>query len=89
LSIPRPSWPVILSISVSHDALDGQQPRFLDRQQVDLDAVVQVGFHGQTATRLGKLLRTRRALSAESADGISAAIAQALDELSSEWGVDL
>jgi hypothetical protein len=46
-------------------------------------------IHGQNASRLGRLLRDRRALSGEAADGISGAIAQALDELSNELGTDL
>ena len=45
--------------------------------------------HGQNAFRLGRLLRDQRALEGEAADGISAAISQALDELSTELGVDL
>jgi hypothetical protein len=45
--------------------------------------------HGQNAERLGRLLRDRRALSGKAADGISGAMAQALDELSTELGVDL
>lgn len=46
-------------------------------------------IHGQNAGRLGRLLRGRRALSGDAADGISNAIAQALDELGSELGVEL
>ena len=46
-------------------------------------------IHGQNASRLGRLLRDKRALSGEAADGISAAISQALDELSTELGIDL
>lgn len=46
-------------------------------------------IHGQNASRLGRLLRDRRALSGDAADGISGAIAQALDELSSEFGTEL
>jgi len=46
-------------------------------------------LHAQTASRLGRLLRDQRALSGRAADGISAAIAQALDELSNELGTDL
>jgi hypothetical protein len=46
-------------------------------------------IHGQNASRLGRLLRDRRALSDEPSDALSAAIAQALDELSSELGTDL
>ena len=45
--------------------------------------------HGQNAFRLGQLLRARRALAGEAGDGIAAAVSQALDELSSELGVDL
>jgi hypothetical protein len=45
-------------------------------------------IHGQNASRLGRLLRDRRALSGDAADGISGAIAQALDELHSELGTD-
>jgi hypothetical protein len=45
-------------------------------------------IHGQNASRLGRLLRDRRALSGEAADGISGAIAQALDELHSELRSD-
>jgi hypothetical protein len=48
-----------------------------------------IKIHGQNASRLGRLLRDQRALSGEAADGISGAIAQALDELSTELGVPL
>lgn len=48
-----------------------------------------LSIHGANATRLGKLLRDRRALSGDAADGITGAIAQALDELSTELGLDL
>lgn len=53
------------------------------------DLVSLLRLHGQNASRLGRLLRDRRALSGEAADGISGAIAQALDELSTELGVEL
>jgi hypothetical protein len=46
-------------------------------------------IHGQNASRLGRLLRDRRALSGRAADGISGAVAQALDELSNELGTPL
>jgi hypothetical protein len=45
-------------------------------------------IHGMNASRLGRLLRDRRALSGDAADGIAGAIAQALDELNSELGID-
>jgi hypothetical protein len=43
---------------------------------------------GGTRT-VARLLRDKRALSGEAADGIAGAIASALDELSTEWGVRL
>jgi hypothetical protein len=43
-------------------------------------------IHGQNASRLGRLLRDRRALSGDAADGISGAIAQALEQLSTVIG---
>lgn len=46
-------------------------------------------LHAQTASRLGRLLRDQRALSGAAADGISGAIAQALDELATELQTDL
>ena len=48
-----------------------------------------MALHSQNASRLGRLLRDKRALSGEAADGIAGAISQALDELSTEWGIDL
>jgi hypothetical protein len=45
--------------------------------------------HGQNAFRLGKLLRDQRALAGEASDGLAAAVSHALDELSTEMGVDL
>lgn len=43
----------------------------------------------QATRTIARLLRDRRALSGDAADGIAGAISQALDELSSEWGIDL
>jgi len=53
------------------------------------DLVKLFAIHGQGASRLGRLLRDQRALSGQSADGLSAAIAAALDELSTELGITL
>ena len=59
-------------------------------QGADLQGLARIfALHGQNATRLGRLLRDKRALSGQASDGISAAIAQALDELSTELGVAL
>ena len=43
----------------------------------------------QATRTIARLLRDKRALSGDAADGIAGAISQALDELSSEWGIDL
>jgi len=48
-----------------------------------------IELHGRNASRLGRLLRDRRALSGAASDGISAAIAQALEELQTELGTQL
>jgi hypothetical protein len=44
---------------------------------------------GAGTTRVARLLRDRRALSGQSADGIAGAIAAALDELTTELGIHL
>ncbi len=46
-------------------------------------------IYTQASSRLSRLLRDRRALSGEAADGMAGAIAQALDELSVELGTPL
>ena len=46
-------------------------------------------IYTQASSRLSRMLRDRRALSGEAADGIAGAIAQAMDELGTELGVDL
>ena len=46
-------------------------------------------LYTMASSRLSRLLRDRRALSGEAADGIAGAIAQALDELGLQWGVEL
>lgn len=59
-------------------------------QPTDIENLARMlAIHGQNASRLGRLLRDQRALSGKAADGISGAIAQALDELSTELHVEL
>jgi hypothetical protein len=43
----------------------------------------------QAARTIARLLRDKRAISPDAADGISVRIASALDELSTKWGVEL
>jgi hypothetical protein len=45
--------------------------------------------HAQTASRLGRLLRDQRAVAGSVDDSWIAAINRTLDELSTEWGVEL
>jgi len=58
----------------------------LDTDQPD-PRLASLAFAG-TRT-IARLLRDQRAISGDAADGIAGAIAQALDELSTEWGIDL
>jgi len=56
----------------------------------DIAEVAKVfALHGQNASRLGRLLRDKRALSGDSADGLLDAIGKALDEISTELGIRL
>ncbi len=78
------------------DALQRQSElsAFIEQQittgQLDIEAMAKLlALHGQNASRIGRLLRDKRALSGASADGILGAIAQALDELSTELGIVL
>jgi hypothetical protein len=48
-----------------------------------------LALHGQNASRLGRLLRDKRALSGQSADGLLDALGKALDELGTELGIQL
>lgn len=59
-------------------------------QAVPLETLVKVAEALAAGTgRVARLLRDKRALSGEAADGIAGAIAAALDELSTELGVEL
>ena len=66
---------------------------FLERVLVEGGDVIEVAkvfaLHGQNASRLGRLLRDKRALSGQSADGLLEAIGVALDEISTELGIRL
>jgi hypothetical protein len=48
-----------------------------------------LALHGQNASRIGRLLRDRQALSSETTDELTDAIHAALDELGEQWQVDL
>jgi hypothetical protein len=53
------------------------------------ETVAVAGVLLEGAGKVAALLKARRALSGDAADGISGAIAKALDELGAEWGIDL
>jgi hypothetical protein len=64
--------------------------RALDEDALDPQTTLHAfGIMSSNTSRLGRLLRDQRALSGAAADGISGAIAQALDELSTELGIPL
>jgi hypothetical protein len=56
----------------------------------DVDDLHKLANLALSATRtVARLLRDQRAITGEAADGIAGAIGQALDELATEWGLDL
>jgi len=66
--------------------------RYIHAHMEDL-TVEQLGgllrIHGQNASRLGRLLRQRRAITGEAGGHLEEALNRALDQLSAELGVDL
>lgn len=91
------SDPIPLTIAAIIQDLAGKQHALSDYIQAqlksanaDIAALTDLfSLHAQTASRLGRLLRDQRALSGKAADGLAGAIGQALDELSSEMGIEL
>ena len=59
----------------------------LEEPEKSLNYAELLALFGQLLSRLGRLLRDQRAITGEAADGIAGAIAQALDELSTELGI--
>ena len=79
---------IIADAMCKHEQLSA----YIERHAADLDAeqlARLLALHGQNATRLGRLLRDKRALSGKAADGLLDALGKALDELSTELGVNL
>ena len=78
---------------VINDALDKQArlSAILDNTpDVDGEDLAKLlAIHGQNASRLGRLLRDKRALSGESADSLLHALGTALDEIATELGITL
>jgi hypothetical protein len=66
--------------------------RYIDEKMDDLppaDLARFLRLHAQSSSRLGRLLRDRDILKGGWNEGMDAIIAQTLDELGEEWGVDL
>jgi len=62
----------------------------LDAAAGDAGTLLRIfGLYTSACSRLARLLRDRRALSGEAADGIAGAVSQALDELKTELNADL
>lgn len=63
--------------------------QLIDQNQTVQDLTSLISLYAQATSRLSRLLRDRRALSGEAASGVIDAIAAALDELGTIWGLDL
>jgi hypothetical protein len=81
---------IVLDLLAKQDRLSRYIDACLGDQTTPVpDLARLLAIHSQNAARLGRLLRDKRALSDRTADAMTAAIDQALDELSAEWGIDL
>jgi len=81
---------VLADLAAKQAALSDYIDAHLTSADADLSALTHLfELHAQTASRLGRLLRDKRALTGEAADGIAGAIAQALDELATELQADI
>ena len=81
---------IVLDLLAKQDRLSRYIDACLGDQKTPLpDLARLLAIHSQNAARLGRLLRDRRALSDRATDAMTAAIDQALDELSAEWGIEL
>ena len=57
--------------------------------EADIDPATSLQLLSRGVGELAKLMRAKRALTGEAADGLAAAFAKALDELSTELGIEL
>jgi hypothetical protein len=70
----------------------GQLSRYIDERLADLEPGLYArlaSLQGQLTSRLGRLLRDRQQLEGDAADQLIQAVHQALDDISTEWGVEL
>ena len=90
-SVPTRKLDTITDILQDAQARQAQLSAYIDEamaEGVDTDTAVKLfALHAQNASRLGRLLRDQRALGGQAAEGLTAAIAAALDELGTEIGL--
>jgi hypothetical protein len=90
-SLPPRKLDTITDILLDAQARQAQLSTYIDAvlaEGATTDDVVKlIGLHAQGATRLARLLRDQRALGGQAAEGLTAAIAAALDELGTEIGL--
>jgi hypothetical protein len=70
----------------------GQLSAYIDDRLADLEPGLYArlaSLQGQLTSRLGRLLRDRQQLQGDAADQLIQAVHQALDDISTEWGVEL
>jgi hypothetical protein len=94
LAADLPADPDILDVIGDLAAKQQFLSRYIDECMAAGDTAIPVlirllALHSQNATRLGRLLRDKQALLPNAEDERTAAIYQALDELSEEWGIEL
>jgi hypothetical protein len=80
------SWTWGASLEEEIDLLRVCMRRVLE---AEIDPAKTLQLLSRGVEQLAKLMRAKRALSGEAADGLADAFAKALDELSTELGVDL
>jgi hypothetical protein len=81
---------VIAGLTVKQVQLSTLIDECLAAEEPRVDQVARLmALHGQNAARLGRLLRDQKALGTSASDELTAAVSQALDELSTELEIDL
>ncbi len=92
-SAPKPNTANLPTIDAIIEDLHQRQitlSHYLDKAAADenfSDLLPIFALHAQTASRLGRLLRDRRALTGDAGDGLAEAVSAALDELCTMFNV--
>jgi hypothetical protein len=81
---------IVCDLLAKQERLSGRIDEYLADGSLPVSDLARLlAIHSQNASRLGRLLRDKRALSDRAADAMSEAIDRALDELSAEWEIEL